>query len=177
MTQKAIHTIHWDVVSTAPDTAWAGPDTQVTAIWPGPMDHDECLRSAGFADFEDSDDAWDGEFERLGHRLVTWLKRFGEPVIPRPGGARQAVVHVLSGKPGDSVLIRRILAPAYDDRERDVIVNFGSPPVAAIRTGGSHEIFWLAVRTGEAMDREDLLEFLAEGRAVARTSLKWELLL
>ena len=177
MTHIAIHTIHWGVVPTGKDTPWAGPDTQVTAIWPGPMDHDECLSSAGFSDFKDSDDAWDSEFERLGHRLVTWLKRFGEPVIPRPEGVRQAEVHVLSGKPGDSELIRRILAPAYDDRERDAIVTFGSPPAAVIRTGGSHEIFWLAVRKGETMDREDLLEFMSEGRAVSRTILKWELLI
>ena len=176
MTQRAIHTIHWGEVAAGLHAFWEGPDTEVTAIWPGPVDHDECFRSAGFTDFEDSDDAWDSEFERLAHRLVTWLKRFGEPATAQREGVRQAVIHYLSGKPGDSALVRRILAPAYDDREFEVIVNFGSPVAVRLCTGGGHEIFWLATRKQEAMDREDLLEFLAEGRDVSRTSLKWDLL-
>jgi hypothetical protein len=142
------------------------------AMCPSPVDHDACLRSAGFADFADCDDAWHQDFTTLLDDVVSLLSRFGA-----------AVVHGLEPVPAswwDRVLRRRappwspasrLELAASDDQFGTCGVEFGDPVRAAACTSDGHPIIWAWIRAGVDGGWPAYLAPLARGRPFLETAL------
>ena len=111
------------------------------AIWPGPVDADACFASVGFTDFDDSDDAWDVDLERLVRELYERFLRLGPasrvlgelPVQPR-GLFRKRKIGTLSDM---------LMCGLEDDNFGVCTVGFGEPASAWLTTSGGHPIVWV----------------------------------
>ena len=152
-----ISRLHWCEMPS--DDRW-----EQFALWPEPVDHDECFATAGFTAFADSDATWDAEFETLLSSLIESLGSHGSPHLVRgetPEGATPSVVTSL-------------LCAATDDQFQPCIVSFGSPAQAQLKASDGHPVLWLRLMPGLAF--QPLLQAVAAGRPTKRTVLDWSAL-
>lgn len=166
--------VHWARVETGSRPA----DVATFAVWPAPVNADECFRAAGFTDFGDADEAWDAEAESLLRRMVEALSAYGEPRLrstilsPRPRWRDR----LRSLAPQPLPLTDQLLAPMRWDSLPDAIVEFGSAAVS-VRGGGGHFLLWITLPAAEAERFQDALPGIAGGHPLLRTELAWEHLL
>jgi len=172
-----IETIHWDELPATLAARWMAAAGRLFALWPAPLDHDACLRDAGFDEFADTDDRWHRELAEIVGSLLASLgsrgaaqKRSGEYPIKTPGqlGGPRPQEH----DPRANRLEEAVLAAALDDNFEPCVLEFGSPPVGALRTSDGHAIFWVWL-AGAAPGFDQLLRAAARGRPVCRTTLDW----
>jgi hypothetical protein len=167
--------VHWSAVDHA--SAAAPEGLQLFALWPSPVNGDECFRDAGFTEFGDSDALWEATAEVLLSRLLIVLEGYGEPrlvsepLLPRPPWYRLDL-----GEPPPLPLREQIALPMYDDSLPDALVAFGNSGVT-LRTGCGHHLFWIAWPLADAPAFPQLAADLAEPYAAHRTRLKWVCLL
>src|SRR5689334_11723492 len=83
----SIHTLHWDKLSSCPNSVWAPASGRVFAVWPAPTNPDICLSAAGFNDFEGYEGTaeWDAEFEGITAGLMKVLSGTGGLPVLRKG--------------------------------------------------------------------------------------------
>ena len=145
----------WDRVEVA---GWrAGP---ILALWPDPVDHDQCFALAGFDRFADSDAAWDADLDALVDRAIAALSPHGTPT---PGvAARWPWRRRIS--PRD-----RLVASLTDDQHPPWEIRFGSG--AAILASDGHPILW--VWLADADRSEALIAAVAPDWPIGRVSLRW----
>ncbi|MBB4638162.1 hypothetical protein [Longimicrobium terrae] len=153
-------------------------DSVLFAVWPSPVNADECFRAAGFTDFGDADDVWDEEAESLLQRMVEALSAYGEPrLASTPLSPLPRWRDRLRGRaPGPLPLIDQLLGPMRWDSLPDAIVEFGSPAVS-LRGGSGHFLLWITLPATDAERFEDALPGIAGGHPLVRTDLAWEHLL
>lgn len=166
--------VHWAQV----DAASRPTDGVTFALWPAPVNADECFRAAGFTDFGDADDAWDEEAESLLRRMVDSLSAYGEPRLrsaplsPHPRWRDR----LRSRAPQPLPLTEQLLTPMWWDSLPDAIVEFGSPAVS-LRGGSGHVLLWITLPATDAERFEDALPAIAGVHPLIRTDLAWEHLL
>jgi hypothetical protein len=131
----AFDRLNWGEV-TAPAVDWCPSGWRLWAIWPSPVDHDLCFASAGFADFADSDDAWDAAFRELLERLLSAFapRRLGllAGAFPRQGGGSR------------ESLAEALYAAARDDNRAACVVGDREPATCRLRTSAGHPLIWIA---------------------------------
>ncbi len=147
--EGGVERIHWGVVG-------GDEGTVITAIWPGPVDHDACFQAAGFSSFRDSDDQWDQEFEEIARELVSALMEHGSS---EPGSSTDV----------DSRVDSLVEASRFD-YVPEVSLRFGEE--LELRVGAGHPIFWLRDQ-GSEIHYESLIRRVARGRRVDETRLDW----
>lgn len=157
----AIETIHWDELPATLAARWIAGTGRLFALWPAPLDHDACLRDAGFSEFADTDDRWHRELTEMVGSLLASLGSRGA------AQKRSGEYPVQANR-----LDEAVLAAALDDNFEPCVLEFGSPPVSALRTSDGHAIFWIWL-AGAAPGFDQLLRAAARGRPVCRTSLDW----
>jgi hypothetical protein len=150
----------------------ARPD--LAAVWPAPIDHDACFRAAGFSDFADTGDIWEAEFRKMAGGLVTRLSSLGIPNVTKPIEARKAGFLGLGRRASALPLVEQLMLSTRDDQFPPLIVRFGEPPAAVLRTSGGHPIFWVTLTCARI---PEILVEVAKGRPVIETQLAWETLL
>ena len=171
---SAFHGICWDAPEPGLTRLPALPGAQGLAFWPTPIDADSCFAEAGFTEFEDSDDAWDDDFERLGALLVETVAAGAGPAQPLPPppperswfGLRRIV------RPAPSAL-EALLAAADDDNRGLVTVTFGDPARAALSTADGHPIWWLHAPPQAGGLADAVRAACAARYPVARRPLPW----
>jgi hypothetical protein len=166
--------VHWARVGSGTPS----PDSVLFAVWPAPVNADECFRAAGFTDFGDADDAWDEKAESLLRRVVEELGQHGEPRLhSAPLSPLPRWRDRLRGRaPGPLPLMDQLLAPMRWDSLPDAIVEFGAPAVS-LRGGSGHFLLWITLPAGEAERFQDALPAIAGEDPLVRTDLAWEHLL
>lgn len=150
-----IYQINWDIVGSN------------LAIWPSPMDHDECFRKAGFKEFADSDDEWDRDFETLLERIVSLAQAYGPSKVKQFKGSRRTLI-----QSAHEVL----QAARLDDDLGASVVEFGDPPNLTLITADQHPIIWVTPCSNLESPKA-LVETLARGLTTMRHPLKWRYLL
>jgi hypothetical protein len=163
-TIMGISRLNWDEVKEA-RPAWSPQSGRLYAIWPSPVDHDQCFEAAGFSDFGDSDDTWDRDFADLVARLLDALAGMGKTVL------REGEYPVDRGRTRVSCR-DALIAAARDDNFPPCVVGFGDPPNASVRTGEGHAILWTWVAHDADVDR--FLGELAGDREIVKKTMKWE---
>jgi hypothetical protein len=177
-----IRSIRWALLPEGAGAATLGPGLRTAAVWPAPVDADACFAAAGFTDFEDSDAAWDADFREIARRLLDRLGRLGPAEVRE--GSKQIFVLERRGwlrrprsRKVDLSLLDHLLAvtAGVEDDLPDLVVEFGRPPVAALRAGSGHPIFWLSwpAGAGPPLDVEALAADLAGSRPAIRTDIDW----
>jgi len=189
--QWQIKTIYWDMLPVElipPAIEWR---EVFMALWPGPIDADQCFIEAGFtelyeAENEEAEDAWESEWRELVATVIEQLSVVGD-VRPR---AAVEVLRVEEGSwlrrlfgasslrspPLELSLLDQILLVSNDSHFGAITVDFGEPPQASLRAGEGHPLLWLSFDRG-AIDSQRLVEQAAAGRPVKQLSLNWERLM
>jgi hypothetical protein len=68
---SSIQSICWDEVPAERfSTSAVGAFGVVTALWPSPVDADDCFAQDGFTRFADLDEQWDREWSRIVQQLI-----------------------------------------------------------------------------------------------------------
>ena len=147
--------------------AWCPSAWRVWALWPSPVDHDSCFQSAGFEDFDDTDEAWDSEFGAWVAEVVAALETRGTARLAH------GEYPLARGRRCES-LGEALVAAARDDNFSDCVVTFGAPERASLRTSDGHAILWLADAAG---DIAKVLEIAARYGELRQKQLDWEKLL
>jgi hypothetical protein len=138
----------------------------VWAVWPSPVDHDQCFQTAGFDEFADTDDLWDEDFSKVVERTVETLSTLGSGTVT--GG------QYLLGETKLESLQQALLAGTKDDNLQPPVVSFGDPALATLRTSDGHSVLWIWLQVGD-LDRH--LAFIADGLPVTARDLIWRYLL
>jgi hypothetical protein len=149
---------------------------QVYALWPAPVNEDECFAAAGFTHFKYDDENWseahwDGSAEILQQRLLRLFLDFGEPVVLSVPllAKRSALKFWQSGE--KLPLAEQLRWPILNDSLPPVVIRFGN--VAELRAGYGIELYWIALSPDCAMSFEHLLTQVASGWPVACVQLDW----
>jgi hypothetical protein len=159
-----ISRLNWGEINEA-RPPWSWPSGRLYAIWPSPVDHDQCFEAAGFTEFGDSDDSWDRDFSDLIARVLESLAHFGGAVL------REGEYPVERGRPRASCR-DALIAAATDDNVPPCVVVFGDPPKASVRTCDGHPILWTWISGDNDLDTS--LGGLAGGREIVNRTMKWQ---
>ncbi|MDB6031292.1 MAG: hypothetical protein JWM16_1630 [Verrucomicrobiales bacterium] len=155
----------------------AAPGMEMFALWPSPVNDDVCFREAGFTDFGDGDENWEGNANDVLTRLLDDLSRYGPAhLVSAPVERHQPWYCRLFGNPEVYDLREQIELPMEWDELPDCIVAFGVAG-ATLRTGSGHHIFWITVPWADAASFPRLVERVAASHPIVRTGLRWEYLL
>jgi hypothetical protein len=146
------------------------------AIWPSPVNADECFAAAGFTDFGDSDATWDAESARALERLIEELRSFGEPaLLSEPIAPRAPVISRIFAAPPPLPLLEQITLPTQWDSCPDCVVAFGEGGVT-LRTGSGHMLYWVTL-PAESVPADgqapSLLARVAGAHPLLQTTLDW----
>jgi len=157
-----IHRLHWDLIEDS------GSESVDLLIWPGPINHDLCFKTAGFTDFLDPDAQWDRDFEELTGRLVDKLLEFGDAEHERPA-LRQKLLSVL-GRTSTlkrSDLIKEIIDRTMYSYLPNKIV-FGD---VSLEVDNEHPLFVLTLPDSTSVAK--IVDFVASNVPQSRTTLDW----
>jgi hypothetical protein len=155
-----IRAFHWACLGAR---TWR-TEGQLFAVWPDPVNADECFRAAGFTSF-DQGDRWDDDYERFVAAVVASLGRHGEAVIH--GG--------VSASPAMSPL-EQLLWAVHDDNA-PCRLEFGSPARAFVQAADGHEILWIWLDDRVASTWSTWLRPLVGETRLVETQLEWARLL
>ncbi|MDD4930160.1 MAG: hypothetical protein PHP85_12910 [Gallionella sp.] len=149
---------------------------QVYALWPAPVNDDECFKAAGFFDFQSMDENyseayWDEQAEILQQRLVEVFVGLGKPaLLSKPLCAGRRLLNFwTSCKP--LPLSDQLNWPALDDNLPQAVVRFGE--LAEVRTGNGHRLYWIALSPDCPLNFTGILLVLAKGWPRRCVQLDW----
>lgn len=149
---------------------------QVYALWPAPVNDDECFWLAGYADFQSEDENfsetyWDEQARILHQRLIAALCGLGGPrLISKPLRKQRSIAKFWSQ--GDSLsLTEQLELPLYDDNLPQARASFGQ--VAELRTGNGHHLYWVALSPESPLNFTGVLAAVAKGWPRRCVQLDW----
>jgi hypothetical protein len=171
-------TVHWSPVVHDHAQRYAPEGAMLFALWPAPMNHDQCFIDAGFTDFDDADDAWDFNADGLLSRLLDHLSRYGSArLVSEPAVRIQPWYRRLFAEPRpEPIDVREQIVAPMSNKLPDCIVSFGDAGVS-LRTGREHHVFWISLPEQESVLFERAVGRIAGPHPTVRTKLKWEHLL
>ena len=168
--------IHWSRVPPSESRIPVARGQYLLAMWPAPVNYDECFKAAGFSNFADNDDEWDARAEDFLTRVLTELLVYGSGVLqsaPLTKGLpwyrrpfQVAPTHTL---------INQILLPMHWDSLPACHVSFGGN-MAALRTGDGHFLLWLTLPAQGQFQLKSFLSKVAGPWPVLETHLNWRAL-
>lgn len=143
------------------------------ALWPEPLDCDDCFSKAGFRCFADSDEKWDADFEVLVDRMFNALEERG--LARLISGALPVRQVGLLRRDQKGSIRDGLICAATDDRFPPFQAAFGTPAQARVTTSDGHPIFW--VELADPTTFEALLLTVAGNLPSTETKLSWEYLM
>ena len=166
----SITRLHWAEIDSEHKTL--DVDGPCIALWPSPIDADDCFEKAGFNDFEDSNDKWDVDFIKLMETLFVGLKKNGSPRL-LSGELPFKKIHFFKSKEG--TVFEALEAAAQDDQFPPCLVGFGDKQDSFLLTSDGHPIFW--IYPGPKVTPEGWLQSLGFGLELTKTELNWMFLI
>ena len=169
--------VHWCRVRGPQAAAHEAEGRILCALWPAPVNADECFTAAGFTRFGDADDTWDARAGALLDRLLSDLGTCGAPrLLSAP--LRAAVpwyARILrEGVPLE--LREQILQPMHWDSLPRCRVAFGDQG-HELFAGDGHHIHWFTLRGEEEARLPERIARIAGPWPTLHTELAWEHLL
>lgn len=168
---------------------WGARPGQLFALLPAPVDSDVCLAQAGVSGFEDTDEDWDREFERLVAGLVRVLEqRFGEASVvasPRRKSWKTRLAR-FGNRPQDITNPDKLTpavaltSAARDDSYLDFAsVEFGrdaksSSSLACMFSSGGHPILWVWLDEDVAPGWAEIIQTAGGSVPVSELDIAWE---
>jgi hypothetical protein len=165
--------LHWSRVPNPP--ADALPGVQVHALWPAPVNPDECFAAAGFTDFADADNHWDAQADALLQRVLdTLVTHFGPAALHHAPLMQARPWHRRLFTPAVALpLVEQLALPLHDDRLPAADIRFGGSSGARIRGSAGHLLMWIDWPSQAPLSFEAFVRGLAPGVPVMQTELKW----
>jgi len=176
-----INKIHWDQIDPALSVFGIDSGFAVFAIWPEPVDHDACLREAGFSAFADIG-VDDPGFHSMAERLWNALAAFGAPrrksgdAAGRSFDLWESLLTTLGLRPRarEASLLDCLVIPAENDQFPPRVIDFGNPSQATVVTSDGHPIFWLGLSPASKGNRDEIVRAMGDGRPCEQTKLDWK---
>jgi hypothetical protein len=164
---------------------------QLFALLPDPVDSDACLAEAGFSAFEDTDDKWERDFERLVAGLIRALeRRFGKPSVVAPPRRQSRWSRLKrSGSRPQDIINPDKLAPdaalasaARDDSYLEFAwVELGRdtkvPALASMFSSDGHPIIWVWLDENVALGWSEIVEEARGSWPCSALDIAWDRLL
>ncbi len=166
--------LHWAIVDVLRLPDLQAPGCILLALWPAPVNPDECFRNSGFHDFGDADADWDARCAAWIVRTLDRMSVFGPaalqsaPLMPAVPWYKR-----LFAAPAPLPLAEQLDAPMHWDSLPRCRIGFGGAG-AALMGGDGHVLLWLRL---PEIARDTLAEWvgqLADEQPVYRTDLHWE---
>jgi hypothetical protein len=168
--------IHWCEVPPPGDAPLVQQREQLLALWPAPVNADECFKAAGFTDFEDSDESWDNEATALLSRVIEALKVYGPPQLKSQAlSTKVPWFKRRFSAPSELPLLEQLELPMHWDSLPSCVVNFGSAG-ASVRTGNGHVLMWVTLPEATLEGCKAFASGVAASHPLFRTPLKWSYL-
>lgn len=149
---------------------------RIYAMWPAPVNEDQCFAEAGFNHFKYDDDSWseshwDEQAEICQLRLISALSAVGAPVlISEPLNPKRSMLCFWQSREPQP-LIEQLRLPILYDSLPEVTIRFGE--VSVLQAGSGHELYWIGLRSDCQVNFEMLLEEVTRGWPVERVQLDW----
>lgn len=176
-----IQAIHYQEVPAGAAKAKLNPSLSYWGIWPNPMNWDNCFQRAGWTEFEDLDDLHEEEFSALSQRLLAELSKLGaifvkeQPFMPENKTVFSKILSLF--KPSPPVVyppLDMLLAACDDDRVGPCTLQFGTPPVAEIRSSYGHYILWVGLAPEQKDRFLEILSLSAPNKSIKKSEIKLE---
>jgi len=174
---RAIAILYWDQISKA------APKKQQHAIWPGPIDFDECFQKAGFAHFADTDQAWHDDWADLIRASFDVLAlEFGDVAFEDFVPAKQArwiprlIEKFSSARNADDTTakaLRALYLASIDDSFGQASLSFGPDQAASLHTKDGHPILWITTDKDSTFVTNKLLSKVAKAIPLESKKLEW----
>ena len=174
-----INCIYWDALSVQSAASSESPRV-LHAIFPSPVDSDQCFMDAGFNEFADTNDIWDGEWNQIIHLAITHLEKFGELSV------RQSIAPVIKNALTDRILKRvpkfeeqalsvgdQIALATMDDQFGQCTVDFGENREVTLIANSGHPILWIFKKTRIALSIEEMAKTISLTHVCSKRSLNW----
>ena len=165
--------INWGIV---PDGGDFPAGWQTYALWPAPVNDDECFWHAGYSDFQSEDENyseayWDEQAEILHRRLIEVLQGMGDAqLLSKPLLKQRSVLRFW--QPDEALpLIEQLKLPLFDDSLPTAKVRFGQ--VAELRVGNGHCLYWLGLSPESPLDFTGVMAEAAKGWPRSCVQLDW----
>jgi hypothetical protein len=146
------------------------------ALWPAPVNEDECFAEAGFTHFKYEDENWsephwDAQAEILQQRLLAVCSTMGAPVLlSEPLLAKRSLTTFWKAcEP--LPLADQLRMPILEDSLPEVVLRFGE--VLELRAGSGHELYWIALSPDCPLNFDKLLAQLVVGWQLEQVQLDW----
>ena len=178
-----IRNIHWDTLSSEPITTLTSAPRHLHAIFPSPIDSDQCFHEAGYRDFADTTNVWDDQWNQIVRRAIEYLSRIGQLSI------REPIVPVIENRLVDRIFKRvprfdeqtltvceQIVLATMDDQFGQCIVDFGSNRDATLIANAGHPILWVFAKSQFALSIEDMAETIGPTYPNSQRKLDWYIL-
>lgn len=179
MQDRSIEKIYWSEVELNAQQFDFFPTHSVYAIWPSPVDHDECFKKAGFMSFADTDEKWEAEFKEIIQELVCVLETCGKLIVRSDikaitnSGFKERIL-IWLGRMKPIGLLEKLFIVARDDQFGDCVVDFGSKEIATLRIGSGHPILWLSLDSNKKNLLPKCLSAISKERPVEKMVLNWK---
>lgn len=165
--------INWGVVAEGGDfsAGW-----QAYALWPAPVNDDECFHDAGYSDFQSEDENyseahWDEQAGIFHRRLIDLLQGMGEAqLLSKPLLKPRSIARFWRVEE-PLLLSEQLEWPLIDDNLPDARVRFGQ--LAELRTGNGHRLYWLGLSPDSPLNFTGVLVATAKGWPRRRVQLDW----
>ncbi len=167
-------TVHWSPIKSPVARRYASEGSELFALWPAPVNADECFAEAGFRDFGDAHPTWEQNADGVLTRLLLELGNYGTPrLITSPLPQPQSWLRRWFARAEILALREQIELPMHWDNLPDCVVEFGASK-ATLRTGKGHQIYWIALPEKEATAFEKIAGRVAAAHPLLQTELRWE---
>ncbi|MDD5059451.1 MAG: hypothetical protein PHQ60_16460 [Sideroxydans sp.] len=149
---------------------------QIFALWPAPVNEDECFAAAGFTHFKYEDEGWseqhwDEQAEILQQRLLAAFSALASPaLLGEPLRGKRSMLRFW--QPGEPLpLAEQLRWPILHDSLPEVAIRFGD--AAELRAGSGHELYWIGLSPHSPLSFDALLAQVAIGWPVKQVQLDW----
>jgi hypothetical protein len=164
-------------------------------VLPEPVDADTCLAAAGFSGFEEADEDWDRDFDRLIAGLVRALeRRFGESSVVAPPrrqswrtrlarfGMRPQDITNPDELAPDAALMRAARDDSYLEFAsvefgRDAKLRASASASACMFAANGHPIIWVWLDEDVALAWSEIIEETRGSQPCSELDIAWESLL
>ncbi|MDD5612578.1 MAG: hypothetical protein PHF75_06025, partial [Gallionella sp.] len=152
------------------------PGWLVYALWPAPVNDDECFHKAGYNDFQSQDEHyceahWEQQANILHQRLIEVMEAMGQAeLLNKPLFKQRTIAGFWTGRK-PLPLTEQLWWPLIEDNVPEASVRFGQ--FVQLRTGNGHHLYWLALSPDAPLNFTGVLQSVAQGWPRRCVQLDW----
>ena len=152
---------------------WGQPESNLFAIFPTPVNADECFKKAGYVNFQDANDEWEAKADSFLDDLLNSMEKFGPAkLLSEPLRDLEYVPYLDSLSPLKKEIVIRT---GIEDNIPDCEITFGDSGIK-MKTGDGHHIFWLEVQENRLEEFKKYLDIILHKWSAEKIDLDWNCL-